>query len=155
MLDKIFSFRIISNFTCKAPTSFTFSHRRFVIFILQVLFGCIFYKKNLWCFCLAFASLFALLYSTHKTFHCCWIVFVAFKFLMLFFFILQVLVAFLSSTFKQLFDYVLHLSPNCISLSSTFTKVLFFCRFCLWSSHSHKVFQCVLHLIFGYASFFK
>jgi hypothetical protein len=47
MLDKIFSFRIISNFTCKAPTSFTFSHRRFVIFILQVLFGCIFYKKNL------------------------------------------------------------------------------------------------------------
>jgi hypothetical protein len=136
MLNKIFSFCTTFNFTYKAPTSFTFSHRRFVIlfhnyFLVAFLF--FIFMMFLSCFC-SFVCL-SLLHS-HRTFPCCWIFFVAFKFLMLSSSILQVLVALLSSAFKQLFNYVLHLSPNCISLSSTFTKVLFFSRFYLWSSIS-------------------
>lgn len=131
MLDKIFSFCTMSNFTWKAPTSFTFSYTRFVISILQLFFGCIsffYFLMFLSCFCKLICP--SLLHS-HKTFHCCWIDFVAFKFLMLSSSILQVLVALLSFVFKQLFNCVLHLSLDCISLSFTLTKVLFFCRFYL------------------------
>lgn len=151
MLDKTFSCCTTFNFTCKAPTSFTFCHRIFVISILQfflVAFLCIIFVMFLSCFCKFVCP--SLLHS-HKTFHCCWIIFVPFKFLILSSSILQVILP--SNNFLIVFSTYLLIAFLFFLLSPRFFSFVGFMYDLLF--HSHKAFQCVLHLNFGYASLFK